>query len=282
MKSITLYPILFFFMSSVHAQIPLIVEGVNEMARFQTDLSKQTGGFISIKSTPSDYVGYIGIHPRRSTDIEMGTTLGSTGKINITIEEDPKVSIDQSGNVTIKNLRGFPNSIPRPVSVDFAGDLSAFTGRRSCVIPCNSFVANDADGEFTEIVNPVGTTQFIKHLSSSGELSAPISLPLGVIIIQFQFYFVNLSSVSDFEFAVYRTPFIPTSNEALERVSGRMTFPQAGSFSSATANQMEMAEGIVNHAPIEIEEDYLYSLVVKCEDCSNQYLRSVHLLYKYP
>lgn len=274
-----------FLWNIVQAQTQLYVEGVNEIVRFQTDLSKQTGGFISFKSSPTDYRGYVGIHPRRPGDIEIGTPLGSTGKVNISMLEDPKLSIDQQGNVIIKNLQGFSNSIPRPVTASFSGDLSAHTGFNAITVPCNTFVANDRDGEFTQMVNPAGTVQFIQHISDAGELAAPITLPLGVSISRVEIYYVNQHpdvNADDYRIAIFKSPFIPLSGDVPERVSGWITLPTDGAFTGSSTNHMDMGVVTSNLAPISIEEDFVYSLIVKCEDCSNQFLRSVNVNYIYP
>lgn len=286
MKNLILVVTIILGIRSIHAQTPLIVEGVGEIMRFQTDLSKLQGGTITFRSSPSDYNGYMGIHRLRPGDVEFGTTLGSTGNVHITIKDDPKLTIDQDGNVIIKNLQGLPNSLSRPVTVGPAGDFSAVVTHYT-TIPCNSFIANDQDGEYTEIVNPAGTVQFIQHTASSGELSAPISLPVGVRLWNVKIYYVNESTATTgANVRILRAPFIQLSDEGVLNVSGFKALPQAGSFTSSNGNNQTMDMGSVEydlaHLNEYIDDFSLYSVNINCSDCSKLFIRSVELSYIYP
>lgn len=47
------------------------------------------------------YRGYLGSYSGASTDVDFGTGVGNTGKLHLTVQASPKVTIDNAGNVGI-------------------------------------------------------------------------------------------------------------------------------------------------------------------------------------
>ena len=278
MKKILQLLCFLFFITSTKAQAPLLVEGLDEIVRFQTDLSKLTGGIITFRSSPNDYIGYMGIHRARPGDVEIGTTLGNTGSVNITVHGDPKLTIKQDGSVIIKTLQGLPDSGPRPVTAHPAGNLDANPSLLSYTIPCTSLIANDQDGEFTTIVNPVGNVQFIQHTANSGELFAPIRLPNDVTILLATVYYVN-HGASSAGFSILKEPFTPAIDQSPINVTGFVSLPPAGSFSGS--NGINMASKVVTLNNHLFSSDVLFGIEIYCSDCSKLFIRSVKILYQY-
>lgn len=276
-KILQLLGFLFFFTTAT-GQVPLLVEGLDEIVRFQTDLSNLSGGIISFRSSPNDYVGYMGIFRSRPGDIEIGTALGNSGSVNITVHGDPKLTVKQNGSVIIKTLQGLPDSGPRPVTAHPAGNLDANPSLLSYTIPCNSLIANDQDGEFTKIVNEVGNVQFIQHTASSGELFAPIRLPNDVTMLLATVYYVNLGP-SNARFSILQEPFTPAIDQTPINITGLVSLPAAGSF--AGTNGINMASEVVSLSNYQFPSDGLLGIEIYCSDCSNLFIRSVEILYQY-
>ncbi len=267
-----------FFITSINAQAPLLIEGLDEIVRFQTDLSKLTGGVITFRSSPNDYVGYMGIHRARPGDVEIGTTLGNAGSVNITVHGDPKLTIKQDGSVIIKTLQGLPDSGPRPVTASPAGNLHANPSLLSYTIPCTSLIANDQDGEFTTIVNPVGNVQFIQHTANTGELYAPIRLPKNVTMLLATVYYVNLGT-SSARFSILQEPFTPAIDQSPINITGIVSLPVAGSFSGSSG--IDMASKVVTFNNRLFPSNSLLGIEINCSDCSKLFIRSVKILYQY-
>lgn len=293
-KLVLALTILFCVFNFTHAQLQLHVDDNGELAAFQADLSQGQGGLMNFIRSPSNPLGYLGIHPNRPSDIELGTSLDSEGQVTFTILSAPKLTITHIGNVRIANMFGsnFGQLFASP-----DGEISVLEGEQVHTVHYAQFrpssfedgvegALDDAvDGEFIEIVQPIDEVEFVRHQKDEGVLSAPIHIPRGAIITKLKVYYINLASddtaSNRFEVCIERA--FSDANFVFQDRTPWLELPVDGNlFTGSFGDNVVIATRELDVAPISVNfSNAYYNVIVRCKECSDQYIRAVDVVYKF-
>lgn len=208
---------------------------------------------------------------------------------NITLEDEPVLQIDEDGDVFIESLKSQSGEL-RPLYVDNDGKISDFPVTRDDYrILYSEFTANDGDASEVEIVRLGRTPGFgyVRHdgnFSDEGELVAPIHIPDGSRISRLLISYVNKADADElYQIQVLQAPIQPSASTTI--FSNWRDIPVGGEILPASGFLPERVNGATHSIALDMEIDtfsFIYSLIVRCENCSEQYLRSVSILYTPP
>ena len=205
---------------------------------------------------------------------------------DITLNDEPQVRVDEDGSVFLESEK-FPAPGLRPLYVDSNGKISSMSVN-SHIIHYSEFTANDGDGGDVEIVRPGSTFGFgyVRHkgnISDEGELVAPIHLPDGSIITRISLSYINEADEDEpYELILLEGPIQPNGSSSSDPVHD---IPVGGEIIPANGFNPEMVRGATHS--IEVNQEInnfsnLYSLIIRCDNCSEQYLRACRLTYTLP
>ncbi len=264
------------------AQLQLHIEGSGELASFQKDLPTGQGGLINLLRGPFTSLGYLGIHPERPSDMEFGTTDGSSGLVTFTILNVPRLTINNIGDFRIAKMLG---SNLGQVYASPDGELSKLEGEQVYTVHFAHFRPSDVDGEFVEIVQPIDEVEFVRHQSSEGELSAPLHLPKGAIITKMKAYYINEASDNSFDntFEICIERARSNANFIFQDRSPWLQLLKGGNlFFTEFGDWVNIATAELEVTPIRMDySSNYYNVIVRCKDCSDQYIRAVDIVYEF-
>jgi len=207
---------------------------------------------------------------------------------HITLQDQPVLDINEDGDVSIESLKS-QSGVLRPLFVNDQGEISTRVGQIfDHRIQYSQFTASDGDGSDVEIVRLGRGFGYVRYQSGlfsddSGELVAPLQLPNGSNITRVSVSFINEADVDElYEISIHRAPIQPNGGSIVS--TNWRTIPVGGSI---IVNQLgpDTVTGSTHSINYDIDINtfsFLYSVVVRCENCSEQYLRSVTVVHTPP
>ena len=218
---------------------------------------------------------------------EQGQNLNT---FDITLDNESKLSIDEEGDVYIQNFKRNPSVTFRPLLIDYSGKIIAPSTDQTHTysIQFSEFEASEGDGSDKEIIRLGVGYGFVQHkgdITDTGELIAPIHLPNGVRIKAINVSYINEASDTStgnrYRISVHRAPRRPNNQSQLitnwnNLPVGGQSGPNPFGALVTTFHQILFDPSIQVISLVD-----LYTLVVRCENCSEQYLRSIDISYSY-
>lgn len=222
-----------------------------------------------------------------SWGLGLGSYWPNNNSFDITLNKESKFSIREDGNVYIDNLS---ENGTRPLFVDNSGRILAkgqFTAK--VVIPYSEFTARDGDGALVKIVTPGENIDFVQHkgdITDEGELVAAINLPNQALVHDISICFINEASTTNvgsrFQIAFDESRIQQRLTNSQNNIpfhtipiGGQIQFNAFGNNIDVACTSFDVFNIRTNYAT------FMYNVIVKCEDCSNQYIRSVSVSYSH-
>lgn len=277
--------LLIFSCNIIFCQAPLVVEGYGELAKLSITGTSTDIGYLAFKPTATRLQGYLGAWFNDANDLDFGT-FKSGAKIHFSTNLVERMTIYSNGSIHIKSLEGIGM---RKVFATMTGALEAPAKDYIHNIQYSEFRANDADGEFAEVVKAGNGFEFVQHQGSfigdDGVLVAPINLPSGVKIKDMTVAYINRASNNNpgnkFEVCLQ---YGKKLHDSIQVTSDRTTWthlPKGGALEPSASERFQVETLDINFPDIVTSDERMYSILVRCEDCNLQFIRGVKLSYTY-
>ncbi len=275
---------LIFSCNILFAQAPLTVEGSGNIAFMSITGSSTDAGYMSFKPSSSILQGYWGVWFNGPSNVDFGT-FKIQSKIHLSTNLENRLSIHPDGSIFINSLSGVGR---RKVFATMTGQLEAPARDYNLNIQYSEFRANDADGEFAEIVKAGNGVEFVQHqgdLGDDGVLVAPINLQSDIRLKSMTVAYINRASNNNsgnrFEVCLQYAEKLHGSLNVTNDRTPWVHLPVGGALEPSQSERFQVESLDIDFTDILTSDDRMYSILVRCEDCNLQFIRAVKLLYTY-